>query len=32
MVFSGSCGFSEGFSLLVVLFILLIMVGAACFC
>ncbi|HHT7150621.1 sporulation protein YjcZ [Bacillus thuringiensis serovar andalousiensis] len=26
------CGFSSGFALLVVLFILLIIVGAACFC
>ncbi|EEL88364.1 hypothetical protein bcere0029_17590 [Bacillus cereus AH1272] len=28
----GGCGFSGGFALLVVLFILLIIVGAACFC
>ncbi|AWC29645.1 YjcZ family sporulation protein [Bacillus cytotoxicus] len=26
------CGFNSGFALLVVLFILLIIVGAACFC
>ncbi|KAB2460341.1 YjcZ family sporulation protein [Bacillus sp. CH126_4D] len=32
MGFSGSCGFSEGFSLLDVFFILLIIVGATCFC
>jgi len=28
----GGCGFAGGFALLVVLFILLIIVGAACFC
>jgi len=28
----GGCGFSGGFALLVVLFILLIIVGASCFC
>ncbi|PGT57243.1 sporulation protein YjcZ [Bacillus cereus] len=28
----GGCGFARGFALLVVLFILLIIVGAACFC
>ncbi|HDR3908449.1 YjcZ family sporulation protein [Bacillus toyonensis] len=28
----GGCGFAEGFALLVVLFIFLIIVGAACFC
>ncbi|WP_141545711.1 YjcZ family sporulation protein [Bacillus pseudomycoides] len=28
----GSCGFAGSFALLVVLFILLIIVGAACFC
>ncbi|MDT3497414.1 YjcZ family sporulation protein [Bacillus toyonensis] len=28
----GGCGFAEGFTLLVALFILLIIVGAACFC
>ncbi|RFT67552.1 YjcZ family sporulation protein [Bacillus clarus] len=28
----GSCGFAGGFALVVVLFILLIIVGAACFC
>ncbi|HFK1707468.1 uncharacterized protein (TIGR01732 family) [Bacillus sp. RC55] len=35
MGFGGSCGgcrFAGGFALLVVLFILLIIVGAACFC
>ncbi|WP_142344762.1 YjcZ family sporulation protein [Bacillus cereus] len=32
MGFGGSCGFVGGFALLVVLFILLIIVGAACFC
>ncbi|PEK28241.1 sporulation protein YjcZ [Bacillus wiedmannii] len=32
MEFGGSCGFSEGFALLVILFILLIIIGAACFC
>lgn len=36
MGFSGSCGggygFAGGFALLVVLFILLIIVGASCFC
>ncbi|PEE04560.1 sporulation protein YjcZ [Bacillus pseudomycoides] len=34
MGFDGSCGggFAGGFALLVVLFILLIIVGAACFC
>ncbi|HDR7354347.1 YjcZ family sporulation protein [Bacillus wiedmannii] len=32
MGFGGSCGFSEGFALLVILFILLIIIGAACFC
>ncbi|MFJ8457092.1 YjcZ family sporulation protein [Bacillus paramycoides] len=34
MGFGGSCGcgFTGGFALLVVLFILLIIVGAACFC
>ncbi|PFM28670.1 sporulation protein YjcZ [Bacillus cereus] len=30
--YGGGCGFSGGFALLVVLFILLIIVGAACFC
>ncbi|PGY19368.1 sporulation protein YjcZ [Bacillus cereus] len=28
----GGCGFTGGFALLVVLFILLIIVGASCFC
>ncbi|CAM4038881.1 YjcZ family sporulation protein [Bacillus manliponensis] len=32
MGFQGHCGFNGGFALLVVLFILLIIVGAACFC
>ncbi|WP_144514567.1 YjcZ family sporulation protein [Bacillus thuringiensis] len=33
MGFGGSCdGFAGGFALLVVLFILLIIVGASCFC
>ncbi|EEK80287.1 sporulation protein YjcZ [Bacillus cereus] len=33
MGFGGSCGgFAGGFALVVVLFILLIIVGAACFC
>ncbi|MGE1106840.1 YjcZ family sporulation protein [Bacillus wiedmannii] len=32
MGFGGSRDFAEGFTLLVVLFILLIIVGAACFC
>ncbi|WP_439741150.1 YjcZ family sporulation protein [Bacillus pseudomycoides] len=32
MGFGGSCGFGGAFSLLVVLFILLIIVGASCFC
>ncbi|EMJ6444009.1 YjcZ family sporulation protein [Bacillus cereus] len=32
MGYGGSCGFSGGFALLVVLFILLIIVGASCFC
>ncbi|PEU21079.1 sporulation protein YjcZ [Bacillus wiedmannii] len=32
MGFGGNCDFTEGFTLLVVLFILLIIVGAACFC
>ncbi|QWG48183.1 YjcZ family sporulation protein [Bacillus mycoides] len=32
MGFGGSCGFSGGFALVVVLFILLIIVGASCFC
>ncbi|WP_139367954.1 YjcZ family sporulation protein [Priestia abyssalis] len=29
---SGGCGYNNGFALIVVLFILLIIVGAACFC
>ncbi|MED1625156.1 YjcZ family sporulation protein [Bacillus pseudomycoides] len=32
MGFGGSWGFAGGFALVVVLFILLIIVGAACFC
>ncbi|MGG1609467.1 YjcZ family sporulation protein [Bacillus wiedmannii] len=31
MGFCGSCGFAEGFALLVILFILLIIIGNACF-